>query len=123
MSTFHALSCLVTARNQLAGEAGVPSSGTGGETSDRQRLHVLQWPPPVARAAAARRLPFVFVSGYGKIGRPPEFRGAPLLEKPFLAPDLKEAIDSVLDSQAGANARSDEIRDADDASGEGEADE
>lgn len=39
---------------------------------------------PIAAALAARRIPFMFVTGYGDAaGLPPEYRAVPRLAKPF----------------------------------------
>jgi DNA-binding response OmpR family regulator len=38
---------------------------------------------PVADALAARRLPFVFVTGYDRLDLPATHRGRPVLRKPF----------------------------------------
>jgi CheY-like chemotaxis protein len=42
----------------------------------------------VADALLARRIPFAFVSGYGREQLPRQHQGAPLLGKPFTAGDL-----------------------------------
>jgi CheY-like chemotaxis protein len=42
----------------------------------------------VADALLARRIPFAFVSGYGREQLPRQHQGAPLLGKPFAAGDL-----------------------------------
>jgi CheY-like chemotaxis protein len=42
----------------------------------------------VADALLARRVPFAFVSGYGREQLPPQHRGAPLIGKPFTGEDL-----------------------------------
>ena len=46
---------------------------------------------PVAEQLAARKIPFVFASGYGASGLPEEWQGYPTLPKPFM-PDQVEAI-------------------------------
>lgn len=56
---------------------------------------------PVAEAVARRGLPFVLVSGHRKDGMPSQFRGAPMLEKPFLSPKLEEAIEAALGPRFG----------------------
>jgi CheY-like chemotaxis protein len=42
----------------------------------------------VADALFARRVPFAFVSGYGRGQLPPQHRGVPLISKPFTGADL-----------------------------------
>jgi CheY-like chemotaxis protein len=44
---------------------------------------------PVAEALAARGIPFVFSTGYGERGLPPQYRGHPTLPKPFQQHDLQ----------------------------------
>lgn len=58
---------------------------------------------PIADILAARRLPFIFVSGYGSVGRPVPFQDRPVLQKPFLISSLAAMIDKVLDD--GPSAR------------------
>lgn len=43
---------------------------------------------PVADVLAKRNIPFVFVSGYGSGHLPPEWKGRPILQKPFRPEDL-----------------------------------
>ena len=50
---------------------------------------------PVAEALAARGVPFVFATGYGQRGVPEKYRGRPVLQKPFMAPDLERALANV----------------------------
>jgi CheY-like chemotaxis protein len=47
---------------------------------------------PVARALAERQVPFVFASGYGEDGLTPEWRGRPVLPKPFRLDQLRDAL-------------------------------
>ena len=49
---------------------------------------------PVAEALEARGLPFVFATGYGQRGVPEKYRGRPVLQKPFMAPELERALAS-----------------------------
>jgi len=51
---------------------------------------------PVASALAARGTPFVFATGYGEHGLPPEFRDRPLLKKPFQIDSLKRMLRAAL---------------------------
>lgn len=54
---------------------------------------------PVAEAVAARSLPLLFLSGYGSVGLPDGFKGAPVLNKPCTPELLKNKIDSILSSK------------------------
>jgi CheY-like chemotaxis protein len=47
---------------------------------------------PVAETLRSRRIPLLFSTGYGSSGLPPEFRGCPVLGKPFSLDSLKQAI-------------------------------
>ena len=47
---------------------------------------------PVARILADRGMPFVFASGYGEDGVSPEWRGRPVLPKPFRLEELRQAL-------------------------------
>jgi CheY-like chemotaxis protein len=51
---------------------------------------------PVADILAKRRLPFVFVTGYGERGLPDAYRNHPALQKPFQIEQLKNALDILL---------------------------
>lgn len=51
---------------------------------------------PVADILKARRIPFVFVTGYGSAGLEPAYAATPTLEKPFNREDLKAIITRVL---------------------------
>jgi len=46
----------------------------------------------VADALIARRIPFAFVSGYGREHLPAAHRNAPLVKKPFTGRDLLAAV-------------------------------
>ena len=46
----------------------------------------------VADALRARKVPFAFVSGYGRERLPPRYREAPLVRKPFTGADLLAAV-------------------------------
>src|SRR6266550_2376045 len=50
---------------------------------------------PVAEALEARGVPFVFATGDGQGGVPEKYRGRPVLQKPFMAPELERALASV----------------------------
>jgi FixJ family two-component response regulator len=45
---------------------------------------------------SARRIPFVFLTGYPNAVIPIEYRAAPLITKPFEAADMKEALAQML---------------------------
>ena len=49
---------------------------------------------PVAQILADRQMPFIFASGYGEDGLAPEWRGRPVLPKPFRLDQLKDALES-----------------------------
>ena len=46
----------------------------------------------IADALLARKVPFAFVSGYGRDELPPQHRGAPLVRKPFTGADLLAVV-------------------------------
>jgi len=50
---------------------------------------------PVAEALAARGVPFVFATGYGQSGVPEKYRERPVLQKPFMAPELESVLAKV----------------------------
>ena len=47
---------------------------------------------PVADALIGRGIPFVFATGYGEAGLPQEYRGRPVLQKPFAREDLEKTL-------------------------------
>jgi CheY-like chemotaxis protein len=47
---------------------------------------------PVADALAARGMPFVFATGYGRGGLAPKYQDRPSLPKPFNGYDLERAL-------------------------------
>jgi CheY-like chemotaxis protein len=51
---------------------------------------------PVADLIKARKLPFIFATGYGSSGLPEEYRDRPALQKPFQLETLGRMIDSAL---------------------------
>ena len=55
---------------------------------------------PVAELLASRNRPFIFATGYGSSGLPPEFRDRPALQKPFQLETLARMIDSTLKNAA-----------------------
>lgn len=58
----------------------------------------------VAEALAARNLPFVFATGYGKAGLASAYRHLPALEKPFRSDDVVRALSEALCGNGGAGA-------------------
>ena len=50
---------------------------------------------PVVEILVERGVPFIFASGYGQRGLPEAYRTAPILQKPFQADALEEAIEAV----------------------------
>jgi DNA-binding response OmpR family regulator len=59
---------------------------------------------PVARILRDRKIPFVFSTGYGAAGMPLEFNGIPVLTKPFVLEELRQAIRAALRIAAGPDA-------------------
>jgi DNA-binding response OmpR family regulator len=57
---------------------------------------------PVAGVIAARNRPFIFATGYGTQGLPPEFRDRPALQKPFQMETLAAMIERTLRGTAAA---------------------
>jgi CheY-like chemotaxis protein len=51
---------------------------------------------PVADALAARGMPFVFVTGYGRGGVPESYRDRPTLKKPFLLDELRRILEAAV---------------------------
>ena len=51
---------------------------------------------PIADALAARKIPFVFSTGYGKGNLPPQYRDRPTLGKPFQQHDLQQLLAALL---------------------------
>jgi CheY-like chemotaxis protein len=47
---------------------------------------------PVAEMLQSRNIPFLFATGYGAAGVPPELRFAPILSKPFHQQQLANAL-------------------------------
>ena len=52
---------------------------------------------PVCGVLSARRIPFIFLTGYPHAAIPIEYRGAPLMGKPFEPDEMKEALADMLD--------------------------
>ena len=51
---------------------------------------------------AARNRPFIFATGYGTQGLPPEYRDRPALQKPFQMETLAAMIERTLRGTAAA---------------------
>lgn len=51
---------------------------------------------PLAQALAERRVPFVFITGYGVHGLPPEWRERPVVQKPFSLDSLEVGLRAAL---------------------------
>lgn len=51
---------------------------------------------PVAQQLQQRGIPFIFATGYGRVGVPQQFDGVPVLDKPFRQQDLQGAFDEAL---------------------------
>ncbi len=47
---------------------------------------------PLANSLAARKIPFIFATGYGSSGIKAEWSGVPFLQKPFQSRELANAI-------------------------------
>jgi CheY-like chemotaxis protein len=50
----------------------------------------------LASTLVSRGIPFIFSTGYGSTGLKPEWREAPILQKPFQARDLERALSRAL---------------------------
>jgi CheY-like chemotaxis protein len=50
---------------------------------------------PVADVLRARGIPFAFASGYGEAGLSEDYRGAPVLQKPFREADLRRILEGL----------------------------
>jgi DNA-binding response OmpR family regulator len=57
---------------------------------------------PVAEVIEARNRPFIFATGYGAHGLPPEYRDRPALQKPFQMETLAAMIERALNGTAAA---------------------
>jgi CheY-like chemotaxis protein len=51
---------------------------------------------PFAASLTSRKIPFIFATGYGSFGIKAEWSGVPVLQKPFQASELAEAIDRAI---------------------------
>jgi CheY-like chemotaxis protein len=50
---------------------------------------------PVADALIAKGVPFIFATGYGERGLPENYRGRPVLQKPFARDDLDRLLRTI----------------------------
>ena len=50
---------------------------------------------PVADALIAKGVPFIFATGYGERGLPENYRGRPVLQKPFARDDLDRLLKTI----------------------------
>jgi CheY-like chemotaxis protein len=57
---------------------------------------------PVAEVIEGRNRPFIFATGYGTQGLPPEYRDRPALQKPFQMENLAVVIERTLKDGATA---------------------
>lgn len=55
---------------------------------------------PVAEILRRRRIPFLFSTGYGRIGVPEAFQDCEVLDKPFLIHELEQKLRSTLHKPA-----------------------
>ena len=62
----------------------------------------------VAAALADRRVPLLFVSGYGREGLPPSFGDAPVLSKPFTQEQLLRAVTASIAPETSLAGRKNE---------------
>jgi CheY-like chemotaxis protein len=51
---------------------------------------------PVATILSRRKIPFVLSTGYGRASLPAAFRDRPILAKPYLPENIKQAVAAVL---------------------------
>ena len=61
----------------------------------------------VCAVLSARRIPFIFLTGYPGAAVPIEYRGAPLVAKPFEPNEMKEALADMLGLARGWPAPAD----------------
>ncbi|TPL35597.1 response regulator [Mesorhizobium sp. B2-4-8] len=57
---------------------------------------------PVAELLKSRQLPFVFSTGYGRMGVPEEFKECDVLNKPFTIEELSTKLQSMFGKSDGA---------------------
>lgn len=56
---------------------------------------------PVCAILSARRIPTIFLTGYPHVAIPIEYRGTPLIGKPFETNEMKGALADMLDLPQG----------------------
>ena len=56
---------------------------------------------PISAILSARRIPFIFLTGYPHASIPIEYRGAPLVSKPFEPTEMKEVLAHMLGLPGG----------------------
>lgn len=61
---------------------------------------------PIADLLAGRRIPFIFLTGYGQQGLDDRFAGRPVLTKPFSARSLRRVVSRLVDLPSGRASRS-----------------
>lgn len=93
---------LIELGHEVAGEAGDLSSGLALAKITKCDAAILDLQlgrdssVPIADALQLRSIPFVFASGYGADGVPDQFKGLPVLRKPFPLQDLERCLGSLL---------------------------
>lgn len=88
--------------HEVAGEAGDLGSGLTMAMSAECDAAILDLQlgrdssAAIAEALQVRGIPFVFASGYGADGVPEQFKGRPILQKPFLLDALDRCMRTLL---------------------------
>jgi DNA-binding response OmpR family regulator len=57
---------------------------------------------PIAELLSGRSVPFIFASGYGARGVEARWNGRPVLQKPFAARELRQALLACLEAAPGS---------------------
>lgn len=60
---------------------------------------------PAADALRRRGIPFVFTSGYGRNGLPPDFMESPMLQKPYDQALVQQALAKLIEAGIGPAAQ------------------
>jgi CheY-like chemotaxis protein len=58
---------------------------------------------PVCAILSARRIPFIFLTGYSAAAIPIEYRGSHVITKPFEPNEMKEVLAHMLDLPQGSS--------------------
>jgi DNA-binding NarL/FixJ family response regulator len=93
---------LIELGHEVAGEAGDLASGLALVKSAECDAAILDLQlgrdssEAIAEALRLRNIPFAFASGYGAGGVPDQFRGLPVLQKPFPLEALDRCLCSLL---------------------------